>query len=169
VSGIHNIECDADLESAKFARADATTLQPAAEPKYGPRNLVTVFSEKLAGTTSGLELAVTHLSAFCFKGAQLAHLFRGVAKEFPLNMGLEEHLERFQSRFRCLHEVPRELPVNRAVSGLFWCRARRNFCPIWAEIIAHLCRSPASSEKGKSLHKNHRHEPGLCCRLRSKR
>jgi hypothetical protein len=34
-------------------------------------------------------------------------------------MGLEEHLERFQSRFRCLHKVPRELPVNRAVSGLF--------------------------------------------------
>jgi hypothetical protein len=72
VSGIHNIECDADLELAKFARADATTLQPAAEPKNGFHNLVVVFPKRLAGTTSALELAVTHLSAFCFNGAQLS-------------------------------------------------------------------------------------------------
>jgi hypothetical protein len=39
VSGIHKPECDADLKLAKFSRADATTLQPAAEPKNGFQNL----------------------------------------------------------------------------------------------------------------------------------
>jgi hypothetical protein len=65
VSRIRDIECDADLKLAKFSRADATTLQPAAEARYGFQNLrngVVVFSSKrLAGATSALELAAQFL------------------------------------------------------------------------------------------------------------